>query len=274
MNKATFIICMSITSYTYGATFIFDLDGVLVHKSNLRAGYQVGPGKFFGWYNPFKMKEKVFTFLDLIAPHDGSVPEYCYADKYMPMILCQWLMGTRSTQEIREFIENAFERYKAFFANERERELAYEIIMCIFTPERMARTIVPHKKGVKLLKKLYAQTDAQGNRLHKFYILSNWDGESFALVSQRKKLSKLFSKFDGYIISGYVGTMKPDPEIYKLVFNRYDISPDTELTIYLDDQWQNIKAAQSLGAQNLECIHCKNGKMKYAKKKLRELHII
>lgn len=259
---------------TQCATFIFDLDGVLVQKSSIRASYQIGPGKFLGWYNPFQIKRKVFTFLDLIAPHDGSVPEICYAKKHMPLLLCQWLMGLKTTKEIRAFIKDAFEKYKTFFANEREQKLAYAIAMCIFTPKKMSFMIIPHKKGIKLFKKLAKQTNEVGLPLHKMYILSNWDCESFQILAQHRKLQKIFTRCDGYVVSGFVQLMKPDPRIFEYTFEQHNIDPHNELTIYFDDQSQNIESAESLGKQKLICLHCKNGKFKAAKRKLRELNLI
>ncbi len=269
----TIYLCI-LTTFNHGATFIFDLDGVLVHKSSIRASYQIGPSRFLGWYNPFQIKRKLFTFLNLIAPHDGSIPEICYTKKDMPLLLCQWLMGLKTTKEIRRFIKDAFQKYKTFFSNEREQKLAYAIAMCIFKPYKMSQVIVPHKKGIRLFKKIAGQTDEFGQSLHKLYILSNWDCESFQILTQHRKLQKIFTRCNGYVVSGFVQLMKPDPRIFEYTFEHHNIDPHNELIFYLDDQLQNIESAASLGKEKLVCLHCKNGKFKTAKRKLRELNII
>ena len=68
--------------------------------------------------------------------------------------------------------------------------------------------------------------------------------------------------------------MKPDPRIFEYTFEHHNIDPHNELIFYLDDQLQNIESAASLGKEKLVCLHCKNGKFKTAKRKLRELNII
>ena len=61
------------------------------------------------------------------------------------------------------------------------------------------------------------------------------------------------SWFDGKIISGEAGIVKPDLEIYKLLINRNDLNP--QHTAFIDDKEENIRAAELLGIHG---IHFQN----------------
>ena len=82
------------------------------------------------------------------------------------------------------------------------------------------------------------------------YILSNWSAETYPIA---EKHFDFLSWFDGKIISGEVGIVKPDLGIYKLLIERYDLDP--QQTIFIDDKLENIKAAEFLGIHG---IHFQN----------------
>ena len=82
------------------------------------------------------------------------------------------------------------------------------------------------------------------------YILSNWSAETYPIAEER---FDFLSWFDGKIISGEEGIVKPDLEIYKLLMNRYEVKP--QHTVFIDDKALNIKAAELLGIHG---IHFQN----------------
>ena len=55
------------------------------------------------------------------------------------------------------------------------------------------------------------------------------------------------------VVSGQEKTRKPFPEIYKLIIDRYNITP--EKAIFIDDNKENVIAALEL---KLNAIHYKN----------------
>lgn len=81
---------------------------------------------------------------------------------------------------------------------------------------------------------------AQGYRI---YGLSN-TGMRFA---EYVKKSKWNDNFDGYIFSAQEKVMKPDNQIYHLLFNRYNLRPEESL--FIDDLPENIAAAKVNGMQ-------------------------
>ncbi len=82
------------------------------------------------------------------------------------------------------------------------------------------------------------------------YILSNWSAETYPIAEERFDFLKWF---DGKIISGEVGLVKPDLGIYKLLINRYNLNPHQ--TLFIDDKEENVKSAELLGIQG---IHFQN----------------
>ncbi|MEM7337997.1 MAG: HAD family phosphatase [Actinomycetota bacterium] len=74
------------------------------------------------------------------------------------------------------------------------------------------------------------------------YALSNWGRDTFELVEARYPF---LQRFAGRVISGYEGVVKPEPEIFELLCDRYGFAPRQAL--FIDDSSANITAAEQLG---------------------------
>jgi 2-haloacid dehalogenase len=74
------------------------------------------------------------------------------------------------------------------------------------------------------------------------YALSNFSGELFRDVSPQ---FEFLTWFDGLLISGDEGIAKPDPAIYELLLDRFDLT--ARHTVFIDDREENIAAARSAG---------------------------
>jgi 2-haloacid dehalogenase len=74
------------------------------------------------------------------------------------------------------------------------------------------------------------------------YGLSNWSAETFPLV--RDKFG-FFDLLDDIIISGDVGQIKPDPEIYEIALKR--IGRPASECLFIDDALANIEQARKMG---------------------------
>ena len=79
------------------------------------------------------------------------------------------------------------------------------------------------------------------------YALTNMERETYPL---RRERFDFLSWFDGTVVSACEGVAKPDPEIFELLLERFDLDPAK--TIFIDDSAVNIKAARSLGIQAVE----------------------
>ena len=78
------------------------------------------------------------------------------------------------------------------------------------------------------------------------YALSNFSAETYPLATRRFPFLR---DFDGSVISGHERVSKPDPTIYKLLCERYAITP--ERTVFIDDKRENIETARQLGMQGI-----------------------
>jgi 2-haloacid dehalogenase len=74
------------------------------------------------------------------------------------------------------------------------------------------------------------------------YSITNFNGETFKIAA--KKFDFL-NWFDGIVVSGDVGLIKPDPAIYKLLLGHYNLKADT--LYFTDDRADNVAAARNLG---------------------------
>ena len=82
------------------------------------------------------------------------------------------------------------------------------------------------------------------------FVLSNWSAETFIDIP---KEFKFMNNFDGLLISGEDKLVKPDPKIYLLAIDRFNLDPQN--TVFIDDKLININAAIKLG---FKTIHLTN----------------
>jgi 2-haloacid dehalogenase len=92
-----------------------------------------------------------------------------------------------------------------------------------------------HKDTVSILREL----KAQGTPL---YALSNWSAEMFPHAEERFDWLELF---DGIIVSGRIGMVKPDREIFDHMLQTFELS--AEDIFFIDDNEPNVIAARSYG---------------------------
>jgi HAD superfamily hydrolase (TIGR01509 family) len=140
------------------------------------------------------------------------------------------------TDIVADFSKAIADRARAF------PEFAHELHLF---DERWVETIGgPIKENVALLKRL----KAAGRPVHG---LSNFASAKFAIARQ---MYDFLNDFDVCVVSGHVGVVKPDPRIYRILFERVGRSP-SEL-LFIDDSLANVSAAEALG---MAAIHYREG---------------
>ena len=78
------------------------------------------------------------------------------------------------------------------------------------------------------------------------YALTNWSAETFPPAQRR---FDFLSWFDGIVVSGDEGVIKPDPRIFRILLERYRIAPDE--AVFIDDNPGNAAAAAALGIHGI-----------------------
>ena len=106
---------------------------------------------------------------------------------------------------------------------------------------RWEETLLGEIPGMaELIKELKA--DAR----YRVFGLTNWSMETFP---QARKRFPILQLIDNYVVSGDVKLIKPDPRIFQLILQRFDLK--AEETIFTDDSPNNVAAAQALGIHGI-----------------------
>lgn len=80
------------------------------------------------------------------------------------------------------------------------------------------------------------------NRGVPLYALTNWSAEKFPIARRR---FDFLAWFEDIVVSGEIGLKKPDPQIFRHLFDRHGLSPAE--TLFIDDSERNVTAAAELG---------------------------
>jgi len=80
----------------------------------------------------------------------------------------------------------------------------------------------------------------------RLFALSNWSLETFPFALRRFEFLRWFQ---GTLLSGEAKLVKPDPQLFRLLFERYAINPAE--AVFVDDHARNVEAAQMLGMQGI-----------------------
>ena len=127
-------------------------------------------------------------------------------------------------------------------------------IMCRDLPRELhdeIRTmILDHEGEMPPIKEMYTIVKSLKENGYNIYLLSNCPGwfEDF------KKSVPAFDFFDGFIISAKYNLIKPEKEIYEVLFREFSLVP--EECFFIDDSPANIETAKNLGMHG----HCFNDK--------------
>ncbi|MFT4174703.1 MAG: HAD family phosphatase [Rhodocyclaceae bacterium] len=78
------------------------------------------------------------------------------------------------------------------------------------------------------------------------FALTNFSGETFPRARLR---FPFLGEFEGIVVSGDEMLIKPEPEIYQVLFARYGIAP--ERAVFIDDSIANVEAARAQGMQGI-----------------------
>lgn len=105
----------------------------------------------------------------------------------------------------------------------------------------MLRGDIP--ENVEALRKL-------AEKEYQLFGLTNWSAETFPYALANYDF---FDLFEGKIVvSGDEKLIKPDPKIWHVLLERYQIK--AEESIFIDDNIRNIKVAENLGFKVIHCI--------------------
>ncbi len=102
--------------------------------------------------------------------------------------------------------------------------------------ERWRETLGPVLEGTVAILEELSGTDVQ------LLALSNWGKDTFASIEANYPF---FQHFEGMVISGREGVVKPGRQIFDLLCQRYSVRPQD--AVFIDDSSANVVAAMTLG---------------------------
>jgi len=242
-----------------GDNFIFDLGGVLIDTDTFASLRHIGIKNIAQCMVYLKkgpmainnhIELKLFEILNKtaltynLAPKTTNNNAYDKHGRLLPYFMCSWLNGTMTSEKIRSLTLVAIKLHPEWFDHVIEQCVITNLITMVFTPEHFVATRKIYHNGIAFIKACKQQG-------HRVYVLSNWDTESFELL--QKKYSNLFNLFDGIVISGESNILKPAPEIYTTLLNRYQLKATK--CWFIDDQKENVVAACTVGIHGIICNH-------------------
>lgn len=77
---------------------------------------------------------------------------------------------------------------------------------------------------------------------YRLYALTNWSAESFPVARERYDF---LNWFEGIVVSGEICMIKPHPEIFDHLAERFNLKPPA--TVFIDDVAANVDAARAAG---------------------------
>lgn len=234
------------------AALIFDCGGVLFAAdktaSMRRVGYSVIALYALLLNNPFKIQDRFFAMLNTLPFQPHAPVKTYYRLQENPPVILNWLLGTQTCAQILAAAHTAIERSDAWVP---EKDLFHALTDLTFDPVIHTSITIPIGAGHELVRMCAQEKDAQGNKKHQLFILSNYNQEIFRLIEQEH--SAFFSLFDAIFISGDYGDVKPSPSFFKTVLTKYNLNPQD--CHFIDDQLENILTADAL---HMHTYHCAN----------------
>ncbi len=88
------------------------------------------------------------------------------------------------------------------------------------------------------------------NGKYRLLALTNWSAETFPIAQKRYKF---LGWFEGIVVSGVEQCIKPEPQIYQILFERYKLNPVD--CLFIDDNENNVTGSISAG---MPALHFEN----------------
>jgi len=178
-----------------------------------------------------KLKNIIFDFGGVIMDWD---PRYFYRDYFKNDSEMEFFLGNIATnawnieQDRGRSLENGTEKLvKEHPLFEKEIRAYYD------NWTTMLKGDIP--QNVAVLRQLEGK--------YPLYGLTNWSSETFPYALEHYDFFKVFE--GKIVVSGDEKLIKPDPKIFYLLLNRYNIK--AEESVFIDDNADNIKTARNLG---------------------------
>lgn len=232
---------------------IFDIGGVLAETNKSAALNVLGKSALTqyalrDWKTPHSLMPATYDCLHKLYEEKNDAICDPYGNS-MPQFFCEVLKGTINENTACKSAHQAINEHQNFCSH-RQKELCKTMATLMFHPKTLVETQQEISAGTQFL----AECQRAG---HTIFIFSNYAPEAFAQL--KEKLPHVFDTIpnDNIVVSGHIGAAKPEPAAYEALKNRLElsgISPSYETCFFIDDQSENIAAAEEHGIRGIHCV--------------------
>ena len=196
------------------------------------------------------IKNVVFDFGGVLLDWN---PRYVYKDVFKDDAKMEFFLENICTNEWNAQMDKG----KPFEEAILERSAIYpqykdEIALYYTAWEQMLKGEI--KEGIDIFNKVLA------SGRFKVYGLTNWSAQTFPIAYSRYKF---LEKFEGIVVSGEEQMIKPQKDIFNVLFKRYNLVPQE--CVFIDDNKDNINTCIQLGMHGIHLTSYKEAKDKLSK---------
>ncbi|MEW6673920.1 MAG: HAD family phosphatase [Thermodesulfobacteriota bacterium] len=117
---------------------------------------------------------------------------------------------------------------------------------CSLGADKIARVYEETAKHLFPIREMFDVVKDLSGRGYRLFVLSNLQRHTYDYLAAAHDIWDCFA---GIVISSHVNAIKPEPEIYEYLIDKYEIIPGN--AVFLDDIKVNIDAAQGLGLNTI-----------------------
>lgn len=240
---------------------IVDLGFTAINQSNLQrlnaVGYKV---LFLATLHPFSISSRIKdTLYDIYNCVDGRLFNATTADclelpkqsdaegSAMPKLMQLYFLGklTFNDAPVRTALNTCLDTYEHYcipaFVH---KDVVANTINWMGNPQEYAQAWIINDDTIRLLEDLAAVKNKNGEQEHQFFILSNFDADTFNELLKRPDLQRLFKLFkpENIYVSGIRHDIKPRASFFNMILKEHNLQANE--TVFLDDEPQNIRVAR------------------------------
>ena len=181
------------------------------------------------------IKNLIFDFGKVLVDYDFKA----FFRKYIPNTArCQAFTPVLYNEELQQMLDREERPFDVIMEDwiENHKEFEHEIR---YFNEHYPEIVTNEVEGMY---ELLTQLKAEG---YKLYGLTNWCSKVYLTMAQ----FPIFKLLDGQIISSEEKVIKPEPEIYQRLFDKFNLKP--EECIFADDRAENIEGGSRLGMDGI-----------------------
>lgn len=181
------------------------------------------------------IKNLIFDFGKVLVDYDF----FSFFRKYVPdQERCKALTHVIYNEELQHLLDREEQPFDVIMEEWISQNSEFEKEIRLFI-EHYPELVTKEIDGMNdLLRRLKAEG-------FKLYGLTNWCSKVHTTIRQ----FEIFKLLDGYVISSEEKVIKPEPDIYHRLFDRYGLNPSE--CIFTDDREENILGGRNVGMEGI-----------------------